>query len=214
MDYLLRAALAALLVCASLASQAQGIERARGLTATAIVQALGYTPGRGNWFTGTDAPLNGVGQNGDNYFRTDTGQIYLKSSGAWAVVTTLPALAATNTWTGFQVWKGFGETYSAPAIAAGVLTIDLTAGTFFNVSNNANISTFAITGAPAGKVSSFTLALKGNGTAYTQSWGVSVKWANGAAPVLTSDNNKVDLLAFVTNDGGTTWFGLIAGQFF
>lgn len=109
---------------------------------------------------------------------------------------------------------GLVETYSAPAISAGVLTIDPSQSTIFNVSNNANITTFTVTNATPGKGQSFTLFLTANGTAYTQAWGSSVKWAGGTAPTLTTTTGKKDILTFVTNDGGTTWYGFVGGQNF
>lgn len=104
------------------------------------------------------------------------------------------------------------ETYTAPSISAGTLTIDLSAGTVFNVSNSANITTFTISNAVASKVNSFTLILTANGTGYTQAWGASVKWPSGTAPTITTTNTKKDILQFVTNDGGTTWYAGVVGQ--
>lgn len=170
-------------------------------------------PSGATWYSGSGAPSSGLGVNTDNYFRTDTAQIYAKSGGAWSVIATLPNLSTNNTWTGFQSWKGFGETYSAPAISSGTLTIDLTQGTFFNVASNANITTFTITNAPASQASSFTVVFTGNGTGFTQAWG-SIKWPGAVAPILTSTNAKKDVLAFFTTDGGSTWQGLIVGQNF
>lgn len=106
------------------------------------------------------------------------------------------------------------ETYTAPAITAGVLTIDLSTATVFNVANSANITSFTVTQAVAGKAQSFTLFLTANGTGYTQAWGSSVKWAGGTAPTLTTTNGKKDILTFVTNDGGTTWYGFVGGKNF
>lgn len=34
------------------------------------------------------------------------------------------------------------------------------------------------------------------------------------APTLTVTSGKRDILTFVTNDGGTTWFGFVGGQNF
>lgn len=106
------------------------------------------------------------------------------------------------------------ETYTAPAITAGVLAIDLSTATVFNVANSANITSFTVTQATAGKAQAFTLFLTANGTGYTQAWGSSVKWAGGTAPTLTTTNGKTDILTFVTNDGGTTWFGFVGGKNF
>ena len=106
------------------------------------------------------------------------------------------------------------ETYAAPSISAGTLNVDLSTATVFNVSVNANITTFTISNATSSKAQAFTLFLKGNGTGYSQTWGSSVKWAGGSAPTLTTTLNKTDIITFVTNDGGTTWFAFIGGQNF
>jgi len=113
----------------------------------------------------------------------------------------------------YTALKAVSETVSSPAIISGTLTIDLSAGTVFNVASNANITTFTISNAASGQASAFTLFMTANGTAYTQSWG-SVKWSNGIAPTLTATSGKVDVVTFVTNDGGTTWFGFLAGRNF
>jgi hypothetical protein len=39
-----------------------------------------------------------------------------------------------------------------------------------------------------------------------------VVWPGGVAPTLTTTNAKRDILTFFTNDGGTTWFGIVTGQ--
>jgi hypothetical protein len=154
-----------------------------------------------------------------------TGQMLVKNSGTnYDTGWTTPVPAASPAFTGTATFAaatlsgalgltGLTETYTAPAITTGVLTINLTLGTVFNVSVGANITSVVISNATAAKSQSFTLAMKGNGTAYTQAWG-SIKWAGASAPTLTSTLNKVDLLTFFTNDGGTTWFALIAGQNF
>jgi hypothetical protein len=210
---LLRLALAALLsfaLAGSAIAQTSHIPGPRG----PIGPAGPTGPSGATWYSGSGAPSVGTGVNGDFYLRTDTGGIYAKSGGAWALsISSLPLLSGNNAWTGVQSWKGFGETYAAPAITAGTLTIDLSQATFFNVASNANITTFTVTNAPAGLASSFTAVFTGNGTAYTQSWG-SVKWPGGIAPTLTSTNGKKDVVAFFTNDGGSTWFGLVVGQNF
>lgn len=176
--------------------------------------ATGATGANGStWTHNTGAPSGGLGVNGDFYYRDDTSQVYFKAAGSWSVVSTFVSIAGNNVFTGYQTWKGFSETYSAPAITSGTLTIDLTQGTFFNVSSNANLTTFTITNAPAGKASSFTAIFTGNGTGYTQSWG-SVKWPGGIAPILTTTSGKSDWLTFITNDGGSNWYGFIAGQSF
>ena len=66
-----------------------------------------------------------------------------------------------------------------------------------------------------GDSSSFTLILEQDGTgSRTATWPASVKWAAATAPTLTTTADKFDVLAFTTVDGGTRWFGFVAGQDF
>ena len=65
-------------------------------------------------------------------------------------------------------------------------------------------TTFSITGVPASTSAVFTLVIT-NGGNYVVSWPANMKWASGEVPTLTS--NGVDILTFITVDGGTTWFG-------
>lgn len=58
--------------------------------------------------------------------------------------------------------------------------------------------------APSGQASAITLILT-NGGAGAQTWPASVDWAGGTAPTLVAAG--VDVLVFVTRDGGTTWYG-------
>lgn len=48
-----------------------------------------------------------------------------------------------------------------------------------------------------------------NGGSQTVNWPASVDWAGGTAPTLTASG--VDHLVFTTTDGGTTWYGYVAG---
>ena len=45
---------------------------------------------------------------------------------------------------------------------------------------------------------------------YSQTWPAAVKWAGGSAPTLTQGETKVDVLVFITDDGGTTWRGAVS----
>jgi Major tropism determinant N-terminal domain len=64
---------------------------------------------------------------------------------------------------------------------------------------------FTFTNAPpSSRVYSFILELTAAGS-YTITWPASVKWPSAVAPVLSTG---VDILAFVTDDGGTTWRGI------
>ena len=45
---------------------------------------------------------------------------------------------------------------------------------------------------------------------YSQTWPAAVKWQAGSAPTLTQGETKVDVLVFITDDGGTTWRGAVS----
>ena len=89
-------------------------------------------------------------------------------------------------------------------------TVNLNNGTLQYASvSGATIFTFT-NPQSSGTPSAFTLYLT-FASAYAITWPASVKWPGGAAPSLSSSG--VDVLEFVTYDGGTTWRGFKAGSF-
>ncbi len=79
---------------------------------------------------------------------------------------------------------------------------DLTGNTTYTFSNPA----------ASGDSSSFTLKVIQDSTARTITWPTSVDWVGGSAPTLSSANGAVDVFVFFTHDGGTTYYGFVAGQ--
>lgn len=128
----------------------------------------------------------------------------------WAnIKATMLAYLATVT----LATKTITETKTAPTIGGGTLTLDLTAGSVFDVALNAGITTLTISNPPAsGTPIGFTLVFTADGTPRAVSWPASVKWPAAAAPSLTSINAKKDFFTFLTYDAGTTYFGFVAGQ--
>ena len=59
-----------------------------------------------------------------------------------------------------------------------------------------------------GKAGAFTLIATFSGSPAI-TWPSSVKWAGGTAPTITAAG--IDVFAFMTTDGGTTWFGFASG---
>lgn len=114
------------------------------------------------------------------------------------------------------VLKDYGETRTAPSSSSNVLTLDLENGNIFEVTLTENVTTLTISNPPAsGTAGSFTLILKQDGTGgWTFAWPAAVVWAGGTAPTLTTDASAVDVLTFITTDGGTTWYGFLAGADF
>lgn len=110
------------------------------------------------------------------------------------------------------VLKSYGEIKTAPSISAGTLTLDLSLGNVFEVSLNANITTFTVSNpVPTGSACSFVLVFTADGTARTVTWGNAVQWPGATAPTLTSTNGKKDFFVFYTSTGGG-FFAFVAGQ--
>ena len=55
----------------------------------------------------------------------------------------------------------------------------------------------------------FVTLILTNGGSQTVNWPGAVDWAGGSAPSLTSSG--IDVLSFTTVDGGTIWYGFMAG---
>lgn len=102
--------------------------------------------------------------------------------------------------------KVFAEGPYGTTSAIAAAEINLSGGCVFSKTIS-EATTFTITGVPTGKAATFNLLLT-NGGAATVTWPASVKWAGGTAPDLTADG--LDVLTFLTNDGGSTWFGTLA----
>lgn len=105
--------------------------------------------------------------------------------------------------------------YSEATVAANTgasYAIDLESGNWFELTLTDNC-VFTFSNPPAsGSGGSFMLVLRQDGTGgRTTTWPASVKWAGGAAPDLTTTASAIDILAFTTRDGGTTWYGFLAG---
>ena len=83
--------------------------------------------------------------------------------------------------------------------------INLALGNFFKKTVGAN-TTFTFSNVPGARVCAIALELT-NGGAYTLTWPASVRWPAGVVPLFTAAG--IDLLVFVTYDGGTTWYGVL-----
>ena len=110
----------------------------------------------------------------------------------------------------------YAETSPSPAISAGALTLDLDTGSVFDVVLTANVTSLILANPPAaGRAGSATLILKQDATGgRTLAWPASVRWAGGTPPVVSPAANTVDIYAFITRNGGATWFGFPGGQDF
>lgn len=119
----------------------------------------------------------------DNYFAGSTG---------------IGVAPATNT--KLDVSGSVAQNVTAVAASA----IDCSLGNYFTKTATGALS-WTFTNVPASRCFVVILELTNGGTG-TQSWPAAVKWPSATAPALTTSG--VDLLAFITDDGGTTWRGL------
>ena len=86
-------------------------------------------------------------------------------------------------------------------------TLDLSTGTTFSFTPS-GATTVSFTNPPAsGKAIGFSVEIVGDSSAIT--WPTSIKWSSGVAPTATASK---EVYAFVTTDGGTTYYGRRAAE--
>jgi hypothetical protein len=93
-------------------------------------------------------------------------------------------------------------------------TLDLQAGDNFTHTLTENVTYTFSNPAASGKASAFTLKVvqDSGASGYTITWPASVDWAAATAPTLTATASAVDYFVFITTDGGTNYYGFVAGQ--
>ncbi len=99
--------------------------------------------------------------------------------------------------------------FEAKGSLAGAVSLDTSEYSYFAGTAVGN-TTFSFANPPsAGLAYGFVLELT-NGGAFTITWPASVDWPTGTAPTLSPSG--VDVLVFLTRDGGTTWRGVLSMQ--
>ena len=167
--------------------------KANLVSPTLVTPALG-TPASGNLTNCTFPTLN---QN---------------TTGNAATATTANAVNTANT---YQVSAlGIGQAagtgteldlagrYAQTSIAVAALDIDCSLGNYYTKTITGS-STFTFSNIPASRSYSFTLCVTHDSGTIT--WPASVKWSKNTAPTLTT--NKKHKFMFVTNDGGSVFYG-------
>jgi len=99
--------------------------------------------------------------------------------------------------------------YAETKVAMGANDVNLTLGNVFTKTCSGSVTVTFSNPPASGSAGSFTLILT-NGGAYTITWPSAVDWAAATAPTLTASG--IDILTFTTIDGGTIWYGIVAGQ--
>jgi hypothetical protein len=104
--------------------------------------------------------------------------------------------------------KDYGEVTNAIGSATGAKTIDLTAGNSVTATTTGATTWTFNNPTASDELCGFSLKLVNGGSA-TQTWPTTVDWPAATAPTLTASGT--DVLVFTTVDGGTTWYGFVAG---
>ena len=108
--------------------------------------------------------------------------------------------------------NGTIEEVTTVTSSSNAATINLRDGNLFEHDLTENVSYTFSNPAASGRASSFVLKVIQDSSARTITWPSSVDWPAATAPTLTATNNGVDVFVFFTIDGGTTYYGFVAGQ--
>lgn len=139
---------------------------------------------------------------------TGSGNVVLSASPTFTGTVTTAAIAMADNLLTRANLQDYSIEGSAIGNTGGSRTLDLTVANFFSATLN-QACTFTFSNPPAsGDFGTFVLELT-NGGAFAITWPASVDWPGGSAPTLTASGK--DQLVFTTRDGGTIWFGFVAG---
>lgn len=108
--------------------------------------------------------------------------------------------------------NGTIEESTAVTSSSNAATINLRDGNIFTHTLTENVTYTFSNPAASGRASAFILKVTQDSSARTITWPGSVDWAAATAPTLTTTNAGVDVFAFLTVDGGTTYYGFTLGQ--
>ena len=189
------------------------------LTATGTVEPAGDTSSGDNAAIGYTAAegliLTGQGSTNDITIKNDAdGDVLTVPTGATGVVlggslTLGGAIVGADNQIGRVNLKDYGEVTNAiGGTGGGTQDIDLTLGNNVVATVDTSANTFTFSNPTASdELCGFTLFLT-NGGSQTVNWPAAVDWAGGTAPTLTTSG--LDILVFVTTDGGTIWHGMVS----
>lgn len=150
--------------------------------------------------------------------QSNAASTYQTQSGMSSYLTTATAASTYQTQSGMSSYlttSSASSTYlaltggtltqvSQAIVAVSASAIDCSAGNYFTKTASGAL-TWTFTNVPSAKALTVILELTNGGTG-TQTWPAAVKWPGGTAPTLVASG--VDVLGFITDDGGTTWRGV------
>jgi hypothetical protein len=140
--------------------------------------------------------------------KTGTGAVVLGTAPTITGMTLAGAVTGADQTVSAINLKDYGEITNAIGNATGAKTIDLTLGNSVTATTTGATTWTFSNPTASDELCSFSIKLV-NGGAFAQTWPTSVDWPAATAPTLTASGT--DVLVFITCDGGTTWYGFVAG---
>ena len=116
--------------------------------------------------------------------------------------------------TGELVVDSYNETFASVTSSSGTATINCETGNVFSHTISEN-TTYVFSNPPSsGTAYGFSLKLIQDASAsnYTVTWPTAVNWPSSTAPILSNGVSDIDQFVFYTHDGGTNWYGFVAGK--
>ncbi len=108
--------------------------------------------------------------------------------------------------------KDYSEAIGTTPATTGTVTFDITTGNIFDITPTGACTLAFSNPSASGAACSITVIIRQPSTLYAITFPSSVQWSNGAIPSFIT--NKTAVLTFVTVNGGTRWYGFLAGNNF
>ena len=123
-------------------------------------------------------------------------------------------LATKMATTGGNFTGGVGEKHNAITSTSNATAIDCSTGNVFahvlTENTTVSFSNVPTTGTAFGVT--LKIVQDASASGFTFTWPISVNWVAATAPTLTATASAVDVITLFTHDGGTIWYGFVAGQ--